>query len=61
VQGIFKWTVSGENRPGNYILAQDVQITIFNFWLALKQKVIYVHVKSTLKHEKSIKNLAKLG
>jgi hypothetical protein len=37
------------------MLAQEVQLTIFNFCLALKQKELSAHIENTPNRENSIK------
>ncbi len=50
----FKGTVSRKNLMGICILAQEVQTSIFIFYLTLEQKVLSAYLENALNHEKSI-------
>jgi hypothetical protein len=54
VPGVFKGVEKGEIKRG--VILSEVQITIFNFYLYLKQKELSAHMECTLNHEKSVKS-----
>jgi hypothetical protein len=55
--GGFKGTAFRKNRMWGYILAKDEQFKNKNFWLSLKQKLLYAHTETTLNGEISTESV----